>query len=479
MGDSEFLDRLDEYFQTPHGEGAAQNDPADEPVPSISELSALAASRIDEFAGSSADRARALLEEAWREYEAGRFEQALKIIESALITFVRGGAVDKAGIATAFYSAAYIHIENGSFEEALKALDDSEMWRDAAGAASDLDSGESVQKYMILKKRAAAHCALKEYAGACEDMRLALIEILKARGLNDPAVADYYCCYGRYLLEADRYEEAFRQLNGAISVYEGLIEKHGYAAVKHSGNIPPKPFSAVSFPYADLREAYELAFLACAELGWYGMAISYNADLKRHTIECGINDPEVFASIENTGGSSLMCVTDYRGALEAFSAASGLLADMPSSPGRDILLADAYKGIAEAAIAIGETGAAETYLPLAAELYLGLISDDNMRPLRDLLSICDAYSNALDDHETTLKLYCRAIATAGERGVTNALYMGRLHYSAGLEFAAYGAMQGAREHFRLSMEYYEKCGRADLAERSRKEYVQIPDDEAI
>ena len=117
--------------------------------------------------------------------------------------------------------------------------------------------------------------------------------------------------------------------------------------------------------------------------------------------------------------------------------------------------------------------AAEVYLSLAAELYLSLISKDNTRLLRELLSICDAYSNRFDDHEKTLKLYCSIIAAAAEGGFDKPLWLGRLHYCAGLEFGAYGAMQGAREQFKRSAEYYERGGRADLAERSMNEYCQI------
>ena len=201
--------------------------------------------------------------------------------------------------------------------------------------------------------------------------------------------------------------------------------------------------------------------------------------MKRHTIECGINDPEIFASIENTGGWSLIIVNDFDAALESFRRASELLVSRPSGPERDLLLADAYKGMGDALVESSENAAAEIYLSRAADLYLSLVSNDNLRPISELLSICDAYSNRFDDHEKTLKLYCCIIAAAAARGFDTPLWLGRIHYCAGMEFGAYGAMQGAREHFRLSMEYYKKCGRADLAERSRNEYVQIPDDEAI
>jgi len=216
--------------------------------------------------------------------------------------------------------------------------------------------------------------------------------------------------------------------------------------------------------------------LACAELGWPGLALSYNDDLIRHTLECGVNNSEIIAKLLNTRGLALISVTDYAAAWEAFRDASEILLGQESGPSRDMLLADAFSGIAEAAIELRETAQCASALKSAAELYLGCITAENARPIRKLIMLCGEYSVRLDDRPAALKLYSRTIETAGERGVTNMAYLGKLYYSAAMELGAYGMLAAAREHFRLSAEFYVKGGCTKLAEQSMNEYKNLSDD---
>lgn len=112
-----------------------------------------------------------MLVKSQNEFEAGRSDEALRLIESALVTFLRGGASDMLGIAKAFYSAAYIHIEKERFEEAIRALDDAKMWYDRSKAKPAPGDKDNVHMHMILRKRACAFNKMKEYPRACEDMR--------------------------------------------------------------------------------------------------------------------------------------------------------------------------------------------------------------------------------------------------------------------------------------------------------------------
>lgn len=438
----------------------------------VKELEALAAKRLDSCGESSAERARAMLEESWNEFEAGRSGEALRLIESALMAFLRGGASDMLGMATAFYSAAYIHVEEERFEEAVRALDDAEMWHDRSRTKPAPGDEDNVRMHMILRKRARAFNYMNEHPRACEDMRRALIAIIKDRGLNDELVGEYYCAYGRYLMDAERTEEAYRQFIDAISLYERMIEKHGYSVVVHPGGARPekgKPFIL----YEDLREAYELVVLACAELGWAGLVLSYNDDLLNHTIDCGVNNPEIIAALLNTRGMALISVTDYPAAWEAFRDASEIMLVQEPGQSRDMLLADAFSGIAGAAIELRETATCESALERAAELYLGRLTAENIRPIRELIKLCGEYSVRLGDRMASLKLYSRTIETAAACRVDDPAYLGKLYYSAALELGASGMMEAASEHFRRSAEFYREAGRSDLAERSMKEYENI------
>lgn len=502
MKKSEFEKRIDDFID--YGNECRNNDISSKnssDLSSVSEcnddlvndeniykaLEEKVALRIDGFIGSNADKAHEYLEKAWENFFAGYYENVQQNIDMALLLFVKGGSVDALGIATAFYCAARALIMQKRFEEAIKLLNDSEIWYNKSTIKPELDNNKYIQNYRIFNKRAYAYNRMKSYDLSVNDMREALIYLIKAKGINNSLTAEYYCDYGEYLYDAGRHNDAYEATAQSLKIYNHLIRIYRYkiiiGSIGRSANqlnetetyiIDSQNRKITKILFECLKLAYDLMNLICNELELYSKSIHFTEEFRTHLIGCGFDTPVNIAAVEIELAYVFYQITDYKKAHDYYVGAINLLINDSPEVKRDIIIAESYKGIGD--ILIKERGnfaQCEMYYEQATKLYLNHLMVDFGRALVELIDICESYSYYLNNHEAALKLYGLIISTSKSFDNIDPFLIGKVFYNYGIESSEYGVLELAIDNFKQSIECFKLAGRMDMAEKAERHMLKL------